>query len=171
MKKLTLLIAILLVVGFSTNAFAQPNVSANATATGTIIAPIAISKTVDMNFGNIVSGAALGTVVLTPAGIRSVTGGAFLPTAVPGTITAASFTVTGAANFTYAITLPAAATTVTSGANTMTVDTWTSTPTTTGTLTGGTQTLTVGGTLHVGASQAAGVYVSGTAFAVTVAYN
>ena len=168
MKNLILVAVLLLTV--SALSFAQPTVSATATATGTIIAPIAISKTADMNFGNIVSGAALGTVVLTPAGVRSKTGGVFLP-GTAGTVAAASFTVTGAIGFTYAITLPAAATTVTSGGNTMTVDTWTSTPTVTGTLAGGTQTLTVGGTLHVGASQAAGTYVSGTAFTVTVAYN
>ena len=169
MKNLIIVTVLLLTV--SALSFAQPNVSATATATGTIIAPIAIAKNVDMNFGNIVSGAALGTVVLTPAGVRSKTGGAFLPSTLPGTVTAASFTVTGATGYTYAITLPAAVTTVTSGANTMTVDTWTSTPTGTGTLAGGTQTLTVGGTLHVGANQVAGTYVSGTAFTVTVAYN
>jgi hypothetical protein len=168
MKNLILATVLLLTV--SALSFAQPTVSATATATGTIIAPIAISKTADMNFGNIVSGAALGTVVLTPAGVRSKTGGVFLP-GTAGTVAAASFTVTGAIGFTYAITLPAAATTVTSGGNTMTVDTWTSTPTGTGTLAGGTQTLNVGGTLHVGASQAAGTYISGTAFSVTVAYN
>jgi hypothetical protein len=72
---------------------------------------------------------------------------------------------------TFGITLPAAATTITAVTN-MTVDTWTSTPTPTGTLPGGTQTLTVGATLHVGASQAAGVYTSGaTPFTVTVNYN
>jgi len=169
MKNLILVTVLLLTV--SALSFAQPNVSATATATGTIIAPIAIAKTVDMNFGNIVAGAAIGTVVLTPAGTRSAAGGAFLPSTLPGTVTAASFTVTGATGYTYAITLPAAATTVTSGGNTMTVDTWTSTPTGTGTLAGGTQTLNVGGTLHVGASQAAGTYISGTAFSVTVAYN
>jgi hypothetical protein len=53
----------------------------------------------------------------------------------------------------------------------MTVDTWTSTPTPTGTLTGGTQTLTVGATLHVAGSQLAGVYSSATPFDVTVNYN
>ncbi len=169
MKNLILVAVLLLTV--SALSFAQPNVSATATATGTIIAPIAIAKNVDMNFGNIVAGAAIGTVVLVPAGTRSATGGAFLPSTLPGTVTAASFTVTGSTTYTYAITLPAAATTVTSGANTMTVDTWTSTPTVTGILTGGTQTLTVGGTLHVGASQAAGTYLSATPFTVTVAYN
>jgi len=171
MKNLILVAVLLLTV--SALSFAQPNVSVTATATGTIISPIAIAKNVDMNFGNIVAGAAIGTVVLTPAGVRSKTGGAFLPSTLPGTVTAASFTVTGATGYTYAITLPGAATTVTSGGNTMTVDTWTSTPTVAlgGSLAGGTQTLTVGGTLHVGANQVAGTYVSGTAFTVTVAYN
>jgi hypothetical protein len=108
---------------------------------------------------------------MTPAGVRSVTGGCTLP-AITGTVAAAAFNVTGAANYTYAITLPGAATTITFGANNMTVDTWTSTPSGTGTLSaGGSQTLTVGATLNVGASQAAGTYVSGTPFTVTVNYN
>ena len=54
----------------------------------------------------------------------------------------------------------------------MTVDTWTSTPSGTGTLSaGGSQTLTVGATLNVAGSQVAGTYVSGTPFTVTVNYN
>ena len=94
-----------------------------------------------MNFGNVAVSAVAGTVVMTPAGVRSVTGGCTLP-AVTGTVAAAVFNVTGAASYTYAITLPAAATTITSGANNMTVDTWTSTPSGTGTLSaGGSQTL------------------------------
>jgi hypothetical protein len=170
MKKVTLFFAfaiVLLSIGAST--FAQ--VSATATATATIVTPIAISKTVDMNFGNAAVSASLGTIILTPASTRSATGGVSFLAGTPGTITAASFTVTGLAAATYSITLPGAATTVTSGANTMTVDTWTSSPTPTGTLTGGTETLTVGATLHVAASQPAGVYVSGVPFSVTVNYN
>ena len=49
------------------------------------------------------------------------------------------------------------------------VDTVTSSPTPTGTLTGGSETLTVGATLHVGISQVAGTYTA--TFIVTVAYN
>ena len=154
---------------FAASAFAQ--VSATATATATIVTPIAITKTVDMNFGNAAVNASLGTIILTPASTRSATGGVSFLTGSPGTVTAASFTVTGLAAATYAITLPAAFTTVTSGGNTMTVDTWTSTPTPTGTLTGGTETLTVGATLHVAANQPAGTYVSGIPFTVTVNYN
>ena len=111
-----------------------------------------------------------GTVAMTPAGVRSATGGVTLP-AVTGTVTAASFTVTGNGTYTYAITLPSTALTLTNGANTMTATAFTSTPSATGALTLGTQTLNVGATLNVAAAQAAGVYVSGTPFSVTVNYN
>lgn len=163
-----LLISIAL-VSVSLSGYAQ--VSATATASATIVTPIAIANATDMDFGNVAVSAASGTVVLTPAGARTATGGATLP-AVTGTVTAATFDVTGQANFTYSITIPSVATTITSGGNTMTVDTWTSNPTTAGTLDGtGAQTLAVGATLNVGAGQAAGSYISGTAFEVTVNYN
>jgi len=155
-------------IAFTVNTFGQ-GVTATANASATIITPITIAKTVDMNFGNISVNAIAGTVIMDPAGVRSVTGGCTLPTPV-GTVTAASFTVTGVPGLTFGITLPSGATTITAVTN-MTVDTWTSTPTPTGTLPGGTQTLTVGATLHVGASQAAGVYNSATPFTVRVDYN
>jgi hypothetical protein len=149
--------------------FAQ--VSATSSASATIVGPIAIANTAALSYGNVAVNSTAGTVVITPAGVRSTTGGCTLP-AVTGSPTAASFNVTGAANYTYAITLPAAATTISSGANNMTVDTWTSTPSSTGTLSAaGTQTLTVGGTLHVAGSQASGTYTSATPFTVTVNYN
>lgn len=175
MKNLTrtlLLSALMLAVSYAS--FAQ--VSATATAAATIVTPIAITKTVDLNFGNVASGAALGTVVLSPAGARSVTGGVTLP-AITGTVAAATFSITGQANLSYSITLPAGNTTIASGGNTMTVGTWTSNPTPTGTLdAAGTQTLTVGATLNVAAGQAAGTYSSSNVggsgdFTVTVNYN
>jgi hypothetical protein len=171
MKKLTKISAIvILMIASYQSTFAQA--SATATSTATIITPIAISKTVDMNFGNAAVTSSLGTVVLVPAGTRSATGGVTLPLGTPGTITAASFAVTGQANFTYSITLPGSATTLTSGGNTMTCDTWSSSPSATGLLDGtGAQTLTVGATLHVAGSQPAGTYLSGTPFTVTVNYN
>jgi hypothetical protein len=170
MKKGTkLVLAVLALTAFSTSSFAQA--SATATATATIVTPISITEAVNMNFGNVaVQTGTGGTVVLTPAGVRTATGGVTLP-AVTGTVTAASFTVNGQGTYTYAITLPATATTLTNGANTMTSDTWTSTPSATGALTAGTQNLNVGATLHVAAAQAAGLYVSGTPFTVTVNYN
>jgi len=170
MKNITRLFAITLVVlGFATTSFAQ--VSATATATGTIITPITITNAGNMNFGNVAVSATAGTVILAPASTRTITGGVTLP-AVPGTVAAAHFDITGTANYTYSITLPSTATTVTSGANTMTVTAFTSNPGTTGTLSAtGTQTINVGATLNIAANQAAGTYVSGTPFQVTVNYN
>ena len=170
MKKLTKIFAIaILMIGSSLSVFAQA--TASATASATIITPIAITKTVDMNFGTAaVQAGTGGTVVLTPAGSRTKTGGVSLPS-VTGTVTAASFNVTGEGTSTYSITLPSSPVTITSGINTMTVSTFTSTPTPTGTLTAGAQTLLVGATLNVSAAQAPGTYISGTAFDVTVNYN
>ena len=147
MKRLVnafLISAFLMALSFSVKA----QVNATATASATIVTPIAIANAADMDFGNVAVNASPGTVVLDPAGARSVTGGVSLP-AVIGTVTAAAFDVTGQVNFTYSITLPAGATTITDGTNNMTVDTWTSTPTPTGTLDGtGAQTLSVGATLR-----------------------
>lgn len=167
MKKLVILFFTLM--GFTAGAYAQA--TATATASATIVTPIAITKTADMNFGNVaVQTSTGGTVILAPAGTRTRTAGVTLPT-VAGTVTAASFSVTGSGTYTYVITLPSSDVTITSGLNTMAVNTFTSTPSGTGALTAGAQTLTVGATLNVGAAQATGTYISGTPFDVMVNYN
>jgi hypothetical protein len=171
MKQIAKFFALAIVmIAFSISTFAQ----ATATASATIITPIGILKTVDMNFGNVVTSAAAGTVVLTPAGTRSTTLGASIIPAQPGTVTAATFTVSGSAGLTYSITLPASVT-INNGVPSMTVDTFISNPAAgvgTGTIGGGgTQTLTVGATLNVGANQAPGFYTSAAPFTVTVNYN
>ena len=159
----------LLILACGTKVSAQA--SASATSTATIITPITITKTSDMNFGNVaVSATTNGTVVMTPAGVRSATAGVTLP-GTSGTVSAAAFTVNGQSGYTYAITLPASLTISDGGSNSMVVDNFTSTPTATGTLTGGTETLEVGATLNVNLSQAPGVYTSATPFTVTVNYN
>lgn len=170
MKKTTTIFAsVCALLCCSYGAFAQE--TATATASATIITPISISKTADMNFGNVaVQSTNPGTVILTPAGARSTTGGTTLP-ATTGTVAAASFTIAGEAGYTYVITLPSSALTISSGANTMTVTAFTSNPSATGTLTAGTETLTVGATLNVAAGQAAGTYTSTVPFDVTVNYN
>ncbi len=171
MKKMKKQVAIAIVLCVMAKAsFAQ--VSATATATATIVTPIAITKTADMNFGNVAVSTTAGTVELTPAGARTATGGVTLPAAA-GTVAAASFDVTGTGNYTYSITLPSTSLVLTrnSGTETMNVDNFTSTPSGTGTLSSGAQTVTVGATLNVVGAQAAGTYVSGTPFTVTVNYN
>jgi len=161
---------LIMIAGGSLSASAQS--SATATASATIITPITITKTTDMNFGNVaVHATTAGTVVMTPASARSSTAGVTIP-ATSGTVAAASFNVGGQASYTYAITLPNNVTIMDNSSNTMTVDNFTSSPSAIGTLSGaGTQTLTVGATLNVTGGQAAGLYTSATPFTVTVNYN
>jgi len=128
---------------------------------------ITLTKLTDLSFGDVFTSPLAGTVVLTPAGALSATGGVILGSLSPSG--AATFTVTGAASSTYAITLPASITLSIPG-STLTVSPVTSTPSLTGLLdASGNQTLAVGGTLNVAANQADGNY-AGT-FNVTVAYN
>jgi hypothetical protein len=159
----------IIMIAFTASAYGQ----ATATASATIVSPITILRVTDMDFGNVVTSAATGTVVLDPAGTRSTTGGASILVAQPGTVTAATFTVGGTAGFTYDISLPGSVTIDDPGLGApMTVDTFTSDPTPTGTIgAGGTETLSVGATLNVGANQVGGVYTSAAPFTVTVNYN
>jgi len=173
MKNITkVIIAAAAVLGSANSSFAQATATASASAV--IITPIAISKTVDMNFGNIAVAAATGgTVVLDNTGSRTTggAGGVTLPSST-GTVAAAEFSVSGQASFTYAITLPSSATLSDGSGNSMSVGSFTSSPSSTGTLSsGGTQTLTVGATLTVAASQASGTYTNSTGVPVTVNYN
>lgn len=157
-------------IGFSITASGQASDFAQSTAT--IVAPISIAQVVDMNFGNVAVTDDAGTVILATDGSRSITGGVTLP-ATTGTVTAAEFTVTGEAGYTYDITVPAShVITRVSGAETMTVNAFTSDPTAlAGVLTGGTETLNVGATLNVAALQVAGTYTNATGFEVSVNYN
>ncbi|WKL43877.1 DUF4402 domain-containing protein [Flavobacterium sp. ZE23DGlu08] len=141
--------------------------------TGSLMAqvPISISKNTDMNFGTIAASSG-GTVVLSPSGSRTASGGLILPSFI-GTVSVAQFTVTGEPRYTYAITLPAYFTLYESGVGpaTMVVTAFTSTPSFTGTLSGGTETILVGATLNVSGSQTAGSYTNAAGFEVTVNYN
>ena len=170
MKSIKFFAVAILFSGVSVISSAQ--VTATATASSTIVTPIGITKTVDMNFGNVaINSTTAGTVVLAPAGTRTSTGGVTLP-ATAGTVAAAEFNVTGANNYTFSITLPSTSHEIKSGSNTMSVTGFTSTPTPTGALSAtGSATVKVGATLNVSAGQAAGTYTSVTPFEVTVNYN
>ena len=149
------------------SAFAQSNsASTSASASARVVAAIALSKTADLSFGDIVASGALGTVVMTSAGVRSATGGTTLGN-TNGAATA-GFTVTGVSGSTYSITLPGGGASITGAGAPMTVDTWTGSKAG-GTLSSGSDTFTVGGTLHVGANQVAGSYTA--TFSVSVNYN
>jgi hypothetical protein len=172
MKRLLLALAVPVgLMGFLAPAQAQQNnASTTANADVTIIQAISITRTAHMNFGSVVAGSSLGTVLL-PANAsptRTASGGTTLGSAT--VVSPAIFTIAGEPNNTYDITLPSTPVTITDGTDNMTVDTFTSSPGGTGTLDGaGQQTLYVGATLNVGAAQPSGIY-SGS-FSVTVTYN
>lgn len=171
MRKTVFLLASLFVMMLATQQM-KAQVSASATAAANIITPIQISKAGDLYFGNIVAGTTPGTVTVSHDGIRTKSDGVTLPTATPGTITAAKFNISGLPSATYSITLPTTSTTITKigGTEQMTIDNFTSNPSGTGTLAAtGEQTLSVGATLTVGANQSAGTYEG--SFSVTVAYD
>lgn len=135
--------------------------------------PISIIQDTDMNFGNIAVSSVTGTVLLSASGSRTPSGGVILPS-FSGTVTSAQFTVTGVPSYTYVITLPTTNFTLFKsgiGPATMVVNYFTSIPSATGVLPTGTQTVFVGATLNVGASQSAGSYTNTTGFQVTVNYN
>jgi hypothetical protein len=128
---------------------------------------ITLTKLTNLQFGDVFTAATAGTVVLSPAGARTATGGLTLGNLSP--VGAATFAVTGAANAAYSITLPVSIV-LTGPAGTMTVSPFASSPSGTGLLGAtGQQQLNVGATLNVSANQADGDY-SGS-FPVTVAYN
>lgn len=182
MKKIPKIIAIIaMLLAASSNVSAQQSAISTALGNSKVIAPIAIRKTADIDFGNLAVSDQEGTVVLSPAGVRTQTGGVALVGA--GSETAASFTVTGQDTFTYDITLPGSLTLIGDNAvddglngnnvdaSEMIVSDFTSTPSTNGVLTEGNQIVTVGATLIVNANQANTVYASEIGCDVTVNYN
>jgi hypothetical protein len=174
MKKVILFIAVIVMIaGFSSNLNAQSTQSASAAAN--IVIPIDLTKTADLHFGTMaVLAGTPGTCILSTANVRTATGGVNLSVQAP-TSSNAAFSVAGANNTIYDITLPATIT-VANGAASMIIGTLKAKCASNvadgvqGTLSaGGADTFTIGGTLNVAAGQAPVLY-TGT-FNVTVAYN
>mgnify|MGYP000017531333 CR=1 FL=1 len=147
--------------------------TASSTATSIVMVPIAVTAGTVLDFGKFSAGASGGTIKVEPDSTVAVTSTVLRGTGA--TSTAAQFTVTGDASNTYSIAYTGDAT-LANGINTMAltkVSALTAPTSTalvaTGTLTLGTQTIFVGGTLTVGASQVAGTYTG--AVGVTVLYN
>jgi Domain of unknown function (DUF4402) len=165
-----LIIIAMVVIGYAVDSFAQA--TASATATATIISGISIAKVTDLNYGNAaISITGLGTINMSPAGVR-VAGGAMTLPVVTGTVSAATFTVTGAGTSTYSITLPSShSITRVSGTESLGLSAFTSTPSGVGTLSAGTQNISVGALLAAGSGTVAGVYTNPAGFNVTVNYN
>jgi hypothetical protein len=184
MKNLTKLLAItIIMLGFSVSTFAQSSAASSTTAT--LIAPLTITKDLDLNFGSLASSATVGSATINAQdGILTPTGGV----TDPGTIAhqVATFTITGEGSD--VITVANDVTTVTlsnASGDDLTVGTFLysmdlgveTTFNGTATIDGsGSSTFTVGATLTVPANTPAGTYASGTAggtgdFTITINYQ
>jgi spore coat protein U-like protein len=149
-----------------------------ATGTATVITPIAIATATNLEFGSFAPGAG-GSVTVNTSGSRSASGA--ILSSVGTTPSAAKFDVTGNASSTYGITYTGTSTELSTGGTApvtmamatfseLTAGTATSGKVTSGTLgTTGAQSIYVGGTLTVGATQAAGTYTGSVK--VQVEYN
>jgi hypothetical protein len=129
-----------------------------------------LTNTGALSFGAFTAGSG-GTVTVSPAGARIKTGSVILVNQA-GVASAAQFTISGTPNAVFTLSLPADGTTFLSdgGSGSMALNSFTSSPATTGVLSGGgTQTLSVGATLSVSNLQATGSYTG--AFSVTVNYQ
>jgi hypothetical protein len=137
----------------------------SASATATVMIPLVITKTADLRFGSFAPTATAGSVTIATGGART---GSNVTLSSMGAGGAAAFSLAGDTTATYAITLPSTATLTGAGAP-MTISAFTSNPSGTGTLVAGAGTVSIGGTLAVAASQAAGSYTG--SFSVTMNYN
>ncbi|RBL91208.1 DUF4402 domain-containing protein [Chitinophaga flava] len=172
MKKEILSLTMLAAVLCVENVSAQTSGTATANASASVVTPLTvINLNGNLSFGNIAPSGTAGAVILAPNGTRTFTGGV---SALPGGPSVGTFQVTGENGFTYSITLPVSVSltnTTSGGAQTLLANNFTSFPTPTGVLTGGSQTLLVGATLLVPGGSVPGVYSTATPFSVTVNYN
>lgn len=139
---------------------------ANSTATANVLAPMDIAQVAALDFGDISEDGTGGTVeVVVADGTRAVTGGASISASDAGN--RGSYTVTGAGNRAYSISIPD--TTLTGGGGTPMPVTFTHDAGATPTLTTGNGAFLVGGTITMNAPQTPAAY-SGP-YSVTVNYN
>lgn len=140
-----------------------------ASSAGNPAAAQTFTRTQDLSFGAFAAGMG-GTVTISPQSARTASGDVILIGRSAGS--PASFDVSGSANATYQIALPADGTAILTGSNggSMSLSSFASSPSGQGQLNmAGTQTLHIGATLAIGSNQAPGPY-SGS-FSVTVVFE
>lgn len=162
-----LFIGICLAGGFQV-LHAQTSATASFTASATIIQPIGITTTANMNFANIDAQDG-GAVILTPQNTRITDGGVAL--AGEESLSTANFLVTGQPGLAYSIQVPTASYTLTNGIEEMIIENFTSSLGNGGLLAEGRQEFNIGATLNVKAGQTPGYYTSPSPMDVTVIYN
>jgi hypothetical protein len=171
MKKVTkVMAAVCIMAGFATTSYGQATATASSTAT--MVAPIGITKVVDLNFGVVAASGTAGTLILGTSDDRTASGGVSLPAGGATDVKSAEFAVTGEGTSGFSISVPSAPITLTgSVSGTMTVSDFVSDLGAASTLVSGEKTIKIGATLNVDAAQPAGVYTNASGLFVTVNYN
>ena len=152
---------------FGSVVFSQTQATATFTASVTIIEPIGITTTSDMNFAS-VDAKTGGSIILTPQNDRITTGGVEL--ADGSTVSAASFKVTGENGFSFSLSLPKGEYHLSDGSETVIIKDFTSNFHES-TISSTTPEIKVGATLDIKAGQQPGNYKTLNAIPVTVNYN
>ena len=155
-------------------------ITVQAVAQAIVVTQLSFFKVDDINFGKIIAGTTAGTVIVAPAGGRTVTGGTKIATDL--TVRPARFAGKGSSNQTVTIAVISGVSTLTrvGGTDKMTMDTFIIGSTPTATLTTvplalrissstGIFTFPVGATLHVNANQVPGNYTG--SFTITLVYQ
>lgn len=154
------------------NAFAAPSSSTvSGAAQAVILTPLTIAPINALSFGQITRPTAAGTVVMSPSGTISTTGGVLTSTAIAQTAARGpgTFAVVGEAGRAFSINLPTTAI-LRQGTRNMRLSAFRSNWTAGAVLSPSRSfALSVGATLNVGANQTTGTY-TGT-YAVTVTYQ
>ena len=158
-RKFIIAASILAVTGFLASGERAEAITANASAQ--IAIPVTIAESTALDHGTVASSGSLGTVTISLAGVRGVTGGV---TALGGSPAQGIFTVTGEGTNAFTTTMDP--TSSLSGPGTAMVATLANDAP--ANLTAGSATVNVSSSLAVAASQVAGAY-SGT-YSITVNY-
>ena len=158
-RKFIVAASIFAVTGFLVSGERAEAVTGNASVQ--IAIPVTVAETTALNHGTVTASGTVGTVTISNAGVRGVTGGV---AALGGSPSQGIFTVTGEG--TSAFTTTVSATSSLSGPGTAMIATLT--PTAPANLTAGSATVNVASSLAVAANQTAGAY-AGT-YTVTVNY-
>ena len=151
----------------SISAISQTSASATVNSNAIVIDPIKITKSVDLDFGNVISAYNPGIVILSPDGSR-VAYGVKISSSFPGNVTPAE-AIVNHGNNNYSITLPESFTLYSQDNQNqfLTIDSFTVSPE----IGEMVDILKIGGTLNLVANQPAGFYTSSSGFNVTVSYN
>ncbi|SDS60505.1 protein of unknown function [Gillisia sp. Hel1_33_143] len=160
-------IFIILIILCVFNVTAQNSASAAINSRATIIDPIKIDKTVDLDFGNVISAYNPGQVILSPDGSR-VAFGVEISSSMPGNVNPAEALVTHGNN-NYAITLPEEFTLYNqeNPNQILTINRFTVKPQEGNIM----DLIKIGGTLNLEANQVSGTYTNSSGFNITVSYN